>query len=260
MKKGKLTLVGAGPGDPELISLKGVKALAEADVVLYDALVHPDVVGYARKSAIKVHVGKRSGQHSYKQEEINQLIVDYALTGKHVVRLKGGDPFIFARGKEEAEYAETFGIATEVVLGISSINLPGYYGIPLTRRGTNESFWVITATTKSGELSGDIALAAQSTATAVIFMGLGKLEDISGLYQYYGKAKTPAAIISRGSLPEGEVFFGTVDSLLHLRNKHAVASPALVVIGDAVGTHEHFYEKVQALAAQHSSPLQKNRI
>ncbi|MBW3544597.1 MAG: uroporphyrinogen-III C-methyltransferase [Bacteroidetes bacterium] len=258
--KGRLTLVGAGPGDPELISLKGVKALAEADVVLYDALVHPDVVGYARHSAIKIHVGKRAGLHSYKQEEINQLIVDYALAGKHVVRLKGGDPFIFARGKEEAEYAETFGIATEVVLGISSINLPGYYGIPLTRRGTNESFWVITATTQNGELSGDIALAAQSTATAVIFMGLKQLERITSLYRAQGKAHTPAAIISRGSLPEGEVFFGTVDKLVSLRDKNAIAAPALVVIGEAVGTHEHFWEKVHVLAAQHAPNLKQKQL
>ena len=253
-------MVGAGPGDPDLISVKGLKALAGADVVLYDALVHPDLLNYARKNAVKVHVGKRSGQHSYKQEEINQLIVDFALAGNHVVRLKGGDPFIFARGKEEAEYAETFGIPTEVVLGISSINLPGYYGIPLTRRGTNESFWVITATTQNGELSGDIALAAQSTATAVIFMGLKKLEEITGLYRYYGKAETPAAIISRGSLPEGEVYFGTIETLVALRDKHAVASPALLVIGEAVGTHEHFYEKVQALVAQHKQASQKNRL
>lgn len=253
-------MVGAGPGDPELISLKGVKALAEADVVLYDALVHPDVVGFARSSAIKIHVGKRAGLHSYKQEEINQLIVDYALAGKHVVRLKGGDPFIFARGKEEAEYAETFGIATEVVLGISSINLPGYYGIPLTRRGTNESFWVITATTQNGELSGDIALAAQSTATAVIFMGLKQLERITSLYRAQGKAHTPAAIISRGSLPEGEVFFGTVDKLVSLRDKNAIAAPALVVIGEAVGTHEHFWEKVHVLAAQHAPNLKQKQL
>jgi uroporphyrin-III C-methyltransferase len=254
---GKLTLVGAGPGDPELISLKGIKALAAADVVLYDALVHPELLDYAPQSAQKVHVGKRAGRHSYKQEEINQLIVDFALAGNHVVRLKGGDPFIFARGKEEAEWAETFGIPTEVVLGISSINLPGYYGIPLTRRGTNESFWVITATTKDGELSGDIALAAQSSATAVIFMGLGKLEEITDLYRFQGKKDTPAALISKGSLPEGQVVFGTVDRLVQLRDQKRVASPALIVIGEAVGTHEHFYEKVHALLAP--APVAKTK-
>ena len=252
--KGKLTLVGAGPGDPELITLKGIKALADADVVLYDALVHPEVLGYAKKSAEKIFAGKRAGRHSLKQEEINQLIVEKAVSGNHVVRLKGGDPFIFARGKEEAEYAETFGIATEVVLGISSINLPGYYGIPLTRRGVNESFWTITATTREGALSTDVALAAKSTATVVLFMGLGKLEEISRIYQNQGKGRVPAAIISKGSLKEGQVYFSTVDTLVNTRNREKVAAPALVVIGEAVGTHEYFYEKVRKL--QFSVPPQ----
>ncbi|WP_017731443.1 uroporphyrinogen-III C-methyltransferase [Nafulsella turpanensis] len=247
MMTGKLTLVGAGPGDPELITLKGIKALADADVVLYDALVHPEVLEYAKKSAEKIFVGKRAGRHSLRQEEINQLIVEKAVGGKHVVRLKGGDPFIFARGKEELEYAETFGISTEVVLGISSINLPGYYGIPLTRRGINESFWAITATTKEGVLSADVALAAQSSATVVLFMGLGKLEEISRLYQKQGKGQLPAAIISKGSLEEGLVYFATVSTLVNTRNREKIAAPALLVIGEAVGTHEFFYEKVRKL-------------
>ena len=204
----KVTLVGAGPGDPDLISVKGIKALATADVVLYDALVHPELLHYAPKRARKVYVGKRAGRHSFKQEEINQLIVDFALTEGHVVRLKGGDPFVFARGKEEAEYAETFNIPVETVPGISSITLPGYYGVPLTRRGINESFWVVTATTSSGQLSKDVRLVAQSTATGVFLMGLGKLEAIVKAYVAAGKLETPAAIISKGSLPDGQIYFG----------------------------------------------------
>lgn len=243
--KGRLTLVGAGPGDPDLFTVKGIKALAAADVVLYDALVHPEILNYARQQAEKIFVGKRAGHHSSRQEEINQLIVEHACAGKHVVRLKGGDPFIFARGKEEIEYAEAFDIPSEVVLGISSINLPGYYGIPLTRRGINESFWVITATTKSGELSKDVELAAQSSATVVLFMGLRKLEKIAELYKAQGKADIPAAIISKGSWEDGEVFFGTVDSIVSVRNRQKIEAPALIVIGEAVGTHEYFYEKVQ---------------
>ncbi|MDN5204512.1 uroporphyrinogen-III C-methyltransferase [Fulvivirgaceae bacterium BMA10] len=243
--KAKLTLVGAGPGDPELITLKGVKALSSADVILYDALVHPDLLEHAKPTAKKIYVGKRSGNHSYSQDEINQLIVDHALSDGHVVRLKGGDPFIFGRGKEEIEYAETFNIATEVVLGISSINLPGYYGIPLTRRGINESFWVVTATTSDGKLSKDAELVAQSSATGVFLMGLKKLKEITEVYQRHGKGNVYAAIISKGSLEDGKLLLGTVDTIYQLKQQTKVASPAIIAIGEAVGTHEYFYENIQ---------------
>lgn len=243
---GKLTLVGAGPGDPELFTLKGVKVLNTADVVLYDALVHPDLLAYAGKKALKIFVGKRAGKHSLIQDEINALIVEHGKTGKHVVRLKGGDPFIFARGKEEIQYAEKHGIPAEVVLGISSINLPGYYGIPLTSRGINQSFWAITATTRHGELSKDVALAASSSATVLLFMGLKKLEEITSLYKQHKKDKMPVAIISKGSLKEGAVFFGTIETILSIRDSNKIEAPALVVIGEAVGTHEYFYDQVAA--------------
>lgn len=244
---GKLTLVGAGPGDPDLFTLKGVKVLKAADVVLYDALVHPELLTYTREDAEKIFVGKRAGKHSLIQDEINELIAEHGKAGKHVVRLKGGDPFIFARGMEEVKYAEQFGIKSEVVLGISSINLPGYYGIPLTRRGVNESFWVITATTRNGELSHDVALAAQSSATVVLFMGLKKLEEITELYRKHTKGTVPVAIISKGSHSDGQVYFGTIDTIVSVRDQQHIEAPALVVIGEAVGSHEHFYEKVRAL-------------
>ncbi len=247
MKYSKLTLVGAGPGDPELISLKGVRALREADVILYDALVHPDLLNYAKPNARIEFVGKRSGKHSFMQTEINELIVAYALTEGHVVRLKGGDPFIFGRGKEEIEYAETFGITCHCIPGISSITLPGYYGIPLTRRGVNESFWVVTATTSSGKLSNDVSLVAQSSATGVFLMGLGKIDQISEAYQLAGKSHTPAAIISRGSLPEGQVYYANAGSLEEIRERYQPEAPALIVIGDVVGTHPYFYQLVKQL-------------
>jgi uroporphyrin-III C-methyltransferase len=134
----KVTLVGAGPGDPDLLTIKGVKALAEADVVLYDALANEELMEFAPKSSIKIFVGKRKGSHAYSQGQINQLIVDNALTYGHVVRLKGGDPFIFGRGSEEIEHAESFGIPTFVVPGISSsIAVPAYQGISLTKRGVS---------------------------------------------------------------------------------------------------------------------------
>lgn len=245
--KGKLTLVGAGPGDPELISIKGMKAIRSADVILYDALAHPDLLEYAQPGAEKVYVGKRAGKHAFKQEEINELIVARAIQGNHVVRLKGGDPFVFAHGKEELEYAETFGIETRAVLGVSSVNLPGLYGIPLTRRGVNESFWVITATTKDGTLSKDVFHAAQSNATVVLLMGMNKLEQITAIYKNSGRGDLPAALISKGSLEDGNVIFGTAATLLSKQRQHRLPKPALIVIGEAVGTHEYFYEKVKNL-------------
>lgn len=245
MSEAQLTLVGAGPGDPELISLKGIKAIRKAAVILYDALVDPELLTYARPDAVTHYVGKRAGQHSYTQVEINELIVSYALTYGNIVRLKGGDPFIFGRGKEEVEYAESFGISCTCIPGISSITLPGCYGIPLTRRGINESFWVVTATTSNGTLSADVALAASSTATGVFLMGLGKTDQICRAYQNAGKCNLPAAIISKGSLPDGEVYFGTVDTLNDIKRHHRPAAPALIVIGEAVGTHPHFYELVK---------------
>lgn len=249
--KPKLTLVGAGPGDPELISVKGLKALQSADVILYDALVHPDLLAQGKPKVIKKYVGKRAGHHSYHQDQINKLIVDYALTKGHVVRLKGGDPFIFARGKEELEFAETFNIETAVVPGISSVNLPGYYGIPLTRRGVNESFWVITATTSNGAISKDVKLAAQSSATVVLLMGLRKIATIARTFKAVNKGDLPVAIISKGSLPEGNLLLGTVSTIEKLVREQKPEAPAIVVLGEAVGTHPDFYVKAEKLQGQY---------
>ncbi|MBL3656629.1 uroporphyrinogen-III C-methyltransferase [Fulvivirga sediminis] len=243
---GRLTLVGAGPGDPELITIKGAKAIASAEVILYDALVNKELLKYAVTSSQKIYVGKRSGKHSSTQDEINQLIVDHALQGKHVVRLKGGDPFIFARGKEELDYAESFGISTDVVIGISSVNLPGYYGIPLTTRGVNESFWVVTATTRNGELSKDAVLAAQSSATVVFFMGLKKLKEIVALYSAFNKEHLPVAIISQGSLPTGSVVEGTLETIVE--KSHDIPAPALIVVGESVGEYLNNHQPVHAQA------------
>lgn len=243
-KKGHLTLVGAGPGDPDLITIKGVKAIASAQVVLYDALVNKALLKYAVSSCKMIFVGKRAGTHSASQDQINQLIVEHALEGKHVVRLKGGDPFIFARGKEEIDYAKAFGITTDVVIGISSINLPGYYGIPLTTRGINESFWVVTATNKEGKLSADAKLAAQSSATVVYFMGLGKLKEIVSIYRNLKKEETPVAIISQGSLPTGKVVTGTISSIEE--QSHNIAAPALIVVGESVGEYLNLYQPLMS--------------
>jgi uroporphyrin-III C-methyltransferase len=231
----KVTLVGAGPGDPDLLTLKAVKALAKANVVLYDALANDEILTYAPKEAIKIFVGKRIGNHAYTQDQINQLIVDNALTYGHVVRLKGGDPFIFGRGSEEIEYAESFGIPTFVVPGISSaIAVPANLGISLTKRGTSESFWVITGTTSDRNLSNDIALASQSSATVVILMGMSKLSQIVSLFQKESKGETSIAIIQNGTTPDEKIGVGTIDTIQDVVAQNKLCSPAIIVIGEVV--------------------------
>ncbi len=227
----KLTLVGAGPGDPELITIKGVKALQRADVVLYDALVDPELLQYAPQ-AIHIPVGKRAGRASVSQTTINRLIVEKAKRHGHVVRLKGGDPFVFARGFEELNYAQSFGLETDVVIGISSVMLPGYYGIPLTCRGVNQSFTVLTATTSDGVLSDEVIHAAKYAPTAIIFMGLGKLDRVVDAYQAAGRGDLPVAIVSNGSLENGKVVSGTVDDILEKAEQEKPAAPALLIFGE----------------------------
>ncbi len=232
----KLTLVGAGPGDPELITVKGIKALRTADVVMYDALVSPELLDYCRPDALKVYVGKRRGAYSCVQEDINPLIVHYAQQYGHVVRLKGGDSFVFGRGYEELEYARQYGIAVEVVPGLSSsYAVPASAGVPLTTRGLSESFWVVTGTTKDGKLSADLALAAQSSATVVILMGMHKLPTIMAAFANAGKADTPVAIIQSGTLPEQRSVFGRVDTIVERTETAGIDNPAIIVVGAVAG-------------------------
>ena len=231
----KVTLVGAGPGDPDLLTLKAVKALAKANVVLYDALANGEILNYAPKESIKIFVGKRIGNHAYTQDQINQLIVDNALTYGHVVRLKGGDPFIFGRGSEEIEFAESFGIPTFVVPGISSaIAVPANQGISLTKRGTSESFWVITGTTSDRSLSNDITLASKSSATVVILMGMNKLSQIVSLFQNESKGETPVAIIQNGTTTDEKIGVGTINTIQEVVIANKLSSPAIIVIGEVV--------------------------
>ena len=245
--KPSVTLVGAGPGDPDLLTIKGAKALAEAKVVLYDALANEEILTYAPKKSIKIFVGKRKGCHEYTQDQINQLIVDNALTYGHVVRLKGGDPFIFGRGSEEIDFIESFGIPTAVIPGISSsVAVPAYQGISLTKRGVSESFWVITGTTSDRKLSADVALAAQSSATVVILMGMSKLAQIVALFQKESKGEIPVAIIQNGTLPTEKIGVGTVDTILNVAQNNKLGSPAIIVIGEVVRESnklKSFYEE-----------------
>lgn len=231
----KVTLVGAGPGDPDLITIKGINALSEADVVLYDALVSTELLKYVPFKAKKIYVGKREGQHTYSQEQINTLIVDYAFTHGHVVRLKGGDPFVFGRGSEELEYAESFNIETDLVPGISSsIGVAALQRIPVTHRGTAESFWVITGRNSEGNIPKDVTLAAQSGATVVILMGLGKLKEIVSIYKSFHRNDTPVAVIQNGSLPTENIALGSIDTIVEAVELEQIGAPAIIVIGEVV--------------------------
>lgn len=232
--RGRLTVVGAGPGDVELITLKAIKALQSADVVLYDALVDQSLLEYA-PLAEHIFVGKRKGCYTYQQDQINELIVSRAATDGHVVRLKGGDPFVFGRGAEEMEYAASKGLKVAMVPGISSsVAVPASQHIPVTKRGASESFWVITGTTRDHNLSSDVALAAKSNATIVILMGMGKLPEIVKLFRQEGKSELPIAIIQNGTCKDEKVGLGTIGSIEEIVVREQLGNPAIIIIGEVV--------------------------
>lgn len=239
--RGRLTLVGAGPGDPDLITRAGLKALATADVVLYDALASDELLEETPSHCRRIFVGKRAGCHSKKQEEINGLIVECARDHGHVVRLKGGDPFIFGRGQEEKAYAEAHGIPVAVVPGISScISLPALQGVAPTSRGYADSFWVITAHTRNGGISEDLFRAARSNATVIILMGLGRLDQICALWDAEGRGELPAMVIQNGSRPEEKCWVGTVNDIASTVAGQKGEGPGIIVFGETVMQHQGF--------------------
>ena len=247
----KLTVVGAGPGDVELITLKAIKALKFANVVLYDALVNPELLNYINPNAEQIFVGKRRGCYRYQQEQINELIVARGFSHGHVVRLKGGDPFIFGRGAEEMEYAVKHGLEVAVVPGISSsLAVPAYQNIPLTKRGASESFWVITGTTKEHQLSNDVALAAKSNATVVILMGMGKLSQIISLFKKEGKQELPVAIIQNGTTPQEKIVVGTVATIEAVVAEKQLSNPAIIVLGEVVNHRQSLVKIQQEIAVK----------
>ena len=230
----RLTVVGAGPGDPELITLKAIKAIASAQAVLYDALVDKSLLEHCSENCEQIYVGKKPGE-SHSQAAINELIVEKAYALGHVVRLKGGDPFVFGRGQEEIEYARSFGLLTGYVPGISSSYAgAGAADIPLTVRGVNESFWVMTGTKSDGSLSEDLKLGLQSSATLVILMGMNKLGEIAALCQEFGKGEISAAIIQNGTMVNQRIGISTAAKLENLAKKEDLRNPAIIVIGEVV--------------------------
>jgi len=234
IKQPRITLVGAGPGDLELITLKGLKAIQNADVILYDALVNEELLKEA-PNAKYFFVGKRKGFKALKQDEINKLMVEQAIQHGHVVRLKGGDSFVFGRGYEEIQHAQLFGIPTAVVPGISSsIAVPALAGIPVTHRGISNSFTVITATLSDGSLNPEILQLPHLNGTFVILMGLSKVKEIAEVFVAAGRANESFGIISNGSLSDQQVITSTAEHISSLAEKQKVKAPAIIVIGDVV--------------------------
>ncbi|GIV97846.1 MAG: hypothetical protein KatS3mg057_2503 [Herpetosiphonaceae bacterium] len=239
---GFVSLVGAGPGDPELMTVKGLRRLRAADVVVYDALIDANLLSECRSDAELIYVGKRAGQHTCSQEAINRFLIDKAREGLLVVRLKGGDPFVFGRGGEEAEALEAAGIAWEVVPGVSSaIAVPAYAGIPITHRAIASSVAFVTGHEDAGRPETRIRwrALAEGADTLVVLMGLRRLEAIAEELIACGRpADTPVAVIRCGTTSEQEIVTGTLATIAAEVVRAGVTAPALIVIGEVVRLHE----------------------
>ncbi|EDM38642.1 uroporphyrin-III C-methyltransferase (uroporphyrinogen III methylase) [Pedobacter sp. BAL39] len=234
----ELFIIGGGPGDPELLTIKAFKILKKAQVILYDNLSNKKLLDIAKKTCKMIYVGKQPYGICTPQEKINELIVENAKKYQIVVRLKGGDPFIFGRGFEELLFAEAYGIKAQYVPGISSMQGAGFVDIPLTHRGISESLWIITGTKKDGSLSADLKCAMQSSATVVIYMGMKKLREISDAYQQSGLGSTPAAIVQHATMPHQQHVVCNVKDLFEIATSANLSHPAIIIIGDVVKARE----------------------
>jgi len=240
---GMVYLVGAGPGDPELITVKGARALGNADVVVYDALVQKGLLEMAPKTADFIYMGKRAGRLCPSQEEINRTLVEQAGMGRTVVRLKGGDPFVFGRGGEEVQALGVAGIPCEVISGVTSgVAVPASMGIPVTHRGVSRSVAFITGHPGAGwDDPVDWEGVARSVDTIIIYMGLTRLPEIASRLIAAGRpADQAAAVISQGTGQEQRQVVAPLSGLFKTARKAGIKTPALIVIGDVVGLRDDF--------------------
>lgn len=246
---GKVYLVGAGPGDPGLMTVRGLECLRQADVVVYDRLVDKSILKEAPLHAERIYVGKTSNHHTMKQEAINQLLSEKAREGKTVVRLKGGDPFVLGRGGEEAEALALNHIPFEVVPGVSSaVAVPAFAGIPVTHRGVASSFTVVTGHKASDKGEPSIAWdkLATGTDTLVILMGIGNLANlIDQLIKNNRHPSTPVAVITQGTTPDQRCVTGTLRDIVERVKSEDLRPPSVIVVGDVVNLrdHLHWFEK-----------------
>lgn len=238
---GKVFLIGAGPGDPDLITVKGMRYLQQADVILYDRLVNRELLQYAKREAQLIYCGKLPHAHIMKQDTINHLLVKYAKKGLQVVRLKGGDPFVFGRGGEEALACVKHHIPFEIVPGITSgIAAAAYAGIPVTHRTLSKSFAFIT-----GHQVGDKqaeqqwAHLAKGVDTICVYMGVSHLPSIVDNLIKHGKSpETPIGLVHWGTTTEQKSVVGTLDSIVEIVNKSSITNPSMIIIGEVVSLHE----------------------
>ena len=231
----QLYVVGAGPGDPELITVKAYKILQQASVVLYDNLANKELLQATSEDCEKIYVGKQPYGEYTPQEEIHSLIKEKAFAKGLVVRLKGGDPYIFGRGFEEILFARENGISAHYIPGITSMQAVGLEDIPLTHRNICESIWVVTGTKKDGSLSDDLRLAIKSKATVVIYMGMRKLKEIAAVFVDENAGTTPAAIIQHASLSKQKMGKGEVKDLEAIAGDNNLTHPSIIVIGQVAG-------------------------
>jgi uroporphyrin-III C-methyltransferase/precorrin-2 dehydrogenase/sirohydrochlorin ferrochelatase len=261
---GKVYLVGAGPGDPELLTLRAVRLLERADVVVYDHLVSSAVLDFVSPTAERIYAGKRRNEHTMRQEQINSLLVKLAQEGKQVVRLKGGDPFIFGRGGEELQTLAAHGVAFEVVPGVTAASgVSSYAGIPLTHRDYAQSCLFVTGHLKDGTADLDWPNMVRPRQTVVIYMGLGGLPEICRQMMLHGApANLPIAVVQDGSIATQRVVTGTLADMPERVAKAGLKSPCLTLIGEVVKLHDSlawFTPVVQAAALPAVAPQKRRR-
>ena len=251
MKKGKVYIVGAGPGDPKLITIRGLECIKEAEVILYDRLVNKDLLKYATENCELIYCGKLPGKHDVIQEQIHDLLIEHANKGKIVTRLKGGDPFIFARGAEEAEILRENDIYFEIVPGISAgIAAPAYAGIPVTHRDYASSLAIVTAHGRAEKNQDHLnwKALAEGIDTIAFYMGIGNLHYICDQLMEYGRSKTtPVAIIHWGTTNAQKTITGTLENIEEKCIQENIKNPSIIVVGDVVQLREkiHWFEEVK---------------
>ncbi|PPU67866.1 uroporphyrinogen-III C-methyltransferase [Xanthomonas pisi] len=259
LSPGSVTLVGAGPGDPGLLTRHAVRALRQAEVVLYDRLVSPQILQLARRDAVRVEVGKAAQGHSTRQEQIHALMLEHARAGRRVVRLKGGDPFVFGRGGEELEFLRAHGIGFQVVPGITAaLACAAYAGIPLTHRDHAQSLRLITAHCKDSLDTLDWHALGQERQTLAFYMGVAGLDGIQQRLLQAGRAPTtPFALVENGSRPQQRVITGTLATLASTARQLQVQAPALLILGEvtALAPALHWFGAAPLSATLQHSPI-----